>query len=358
MKINLKSGNPNEHLELQRDGTHLVYLDELSASSYKIVEVSSQDYAKVYKLQNNGQDITGSATINVPKDMVVSAGEVKTCIQANNPVQGLAVGDKYIDLTIANTPNTHIYIPVKDLVDVYTEGNGIDISSSNVVSIQLDSANANGLATTTAGLKLSTVTTTAAGAMSATDKTNLDTIYSNYLKAGNTIGTISVTEFNPVSDTVHVTPQSLGNSQKTQARSNISAQESLVSGTNIKTINGQSILGSGNLEISGGGGGSSITVDTELSNSSTNPVQNRVITTALSGKVGDVRIGSSSIVSNGIATIPSSSVLPTVTTADEGKILRVSNGAWALVVPSSIYTGSGAPDNSLGNNGDIYLQTS
>jgi hypothetical protein len=357
MKINLKSGNPNEHLELKRDGTHLVYLDELSASSYKIVEVSSQDYAKVYKLQNNGQDITGSATINIPKDMVVSAGEVKTCTQANYPVQGLAVGDKYIDLTISNSSDSHIYIPVKDLMDVYTEGNGIDISSSNVVSIQLDSANANGLATTSAGLKLSTVTTTAAGAMSATDKTNLDTIYSNYLKAGDTIGTISVTEFNPVSDTVHVTPQSLGDSQKTQARSNISAQESLVSGTNIKTINGQSILGSGNLEISGGGG-SSITVDTELSNSSTNPVQNRVITTALSGKVGDVRIGSSSIVNNGIATIPTSSVLPTVTTADEGKILRVSNGAWALVVPSSIYTGSGAPDNSLGNNGDIYLQTS
>ena len=35
---------------------------------------------------------------------------------------------------------------------------------------------------------------------------------------------------------------------------NISVQESLVSGTNIKTINNQSILGSGNISISGGGG--------------------------------------------------------------------------------------------------------
>lgn len=33
-----------------------------------------------------------------------------------------------------------------------------------------------------------------------------------------------------------------------------SYQEQLVSGTNIKTINGESILGEGNLEISGGGG--------------------------------------------------------------------------------------------------------
>ncbi|MBR5782011.1 MAG: hypothetical protein IKY27_08555 [Bacteroidales bacterium] len=35
-------------------------------------------------------------------------------------------------------------------------------------------------------------------------------------------------------------------------------QENLVSGTNIKTINGQSILGKGNIEIVGGGGGTSV----------------------------------------------------------------------------------------------------
>lgn len=32
-------------------------------------------------------------------------------------------------------------------------------------------------------------------------------------------------------------------------------QDNLVSGTNIKTINSQSLLGSGNIVISGGGGG-------------------------------------------------------------------------------------------------------
>ena len=51
-------------------------------------------------------------------------------------------------------------------------------------------------------------------------------------------------------------------------------QATLVSGTNIKTINNQSILGSGNITIEGG---SQITVDTELSSTSTNPVQNRAI---------------------------------------------------------------------------------
>ena len=48
--------------------------------------------------------------------------------------------------------------------------------------------------------------------------------------------------------------------------------------SSLKTINGQSIVGSGNIEIQGGGSGGSITVDSELSADSTNPVQNSVIT--------------------------------------------------------------------------------
>ena len=56
-------------------------------------------------------------------------------------------------------------------------------------------------------------------------------------------------------------------------------QDKLVSGTNIKTINNQSILGSGNISIEGGG--STIVVDDALSNTSENPVQNKVITTKL-----------------------------------------------------------------------------
>ena len=50
--------------------------------------------------------------------------------------------------------------------------------------------------------------------------------------------------------------------------------------------------------------------------------------------------------------------LPTITSQDNGKILQVVNGAWNLVTPSTIYTGQGTPDNLLGIDGDIYLQTS
>lgn len=58
-------------------------------------------------------------------------------------------------------------------------------------------------------------------------------------------------------------------------------QDTLVSGQNIKTINGQSVLGEGNIAIQGGG---TITVDSALSTTSENPVQNKVITNAINGK--------------------------------------------------------------------------
>ena len=59
-------------------------------------------------------------------------------------------------------------------------------------------------------------------------------------------------------------------------------QDTLVSGINIKTVNGNSLLGEGDITIEGG---SSITIDTELSETSVNPVQNKVINTALNNKV-------------------------------------------------------------------------
>jgi len=79
--------------------------------------------------------------------------------------------------------------------------------------------------------------------------------------------------------------QELTSNQKQNLRNKINAQETLVSGTNIKTVNNQTILGSGNIEITG----ASITVDDQMSSASTNPVQNKVIKEyvdgGLSGKV-------------------------------------------------------------------------
>lgn len=78
--------------------------------------------------------------------------------------------------------------------------------------------------------------------------------------------------------TVSTLETTVGNQDKSiiaNAQAIQGKQDKLVSGTNIKTINNQSILGSGNISIEGGG---TVTVDSELSNTSENPVQNKVIT--------------------------------------------------------------------------------
>lgn len=49
--------------------------------------------------------------------------------------------------------------------------------------------------------------------------------------------------------------------------------------------------------------------------------------------------------------------LPVVASSDNGKILQVVNGAWSTVTPVTVYSGNAAPNNSLGIDGDIYLQS-
>ena len=67
--------------------------------------------------------------------------------------------------------------------------------------------------------------------------------------------------------------------------------------------------------------------------------------------------GTATTVTNGVADITIPSGLPAVTSSDNGKVLMVVNGVWSAATPTIIYTGNSAPDNSLGNDGDIYLQT-
>lgn len=61
--------------------------------------------------------------------------------------------------------------------------------------------------------------------------------------------------------------------------------------TQFKTINNQSITGTGNIDIQTGGTGTSITVDTALSATSTNPVQNKVIKSELDKKANTTDLG-------------------------------------------------------------------
>ena len=148
--------------------------------SYTIekLQTATSGYVATYQLYKNGAAIAGSK-IDIPKDYLVKSAQILTCSTADTPVQGYVVGDRYIDFVINTAENdgtaSHIYLLVSDLVDTYTAGNGINITAQNVVSVKLGTAN--GLSLDNNGLSLSTATTSAAGAMSAADKTTLNKAY-------------------------------------------------------------------------------------------------------------------------------------------------------------------------------------
>lgn len=81
----------------------------------------------VYEIKQGGVLI---GTINHPADMVVESGSVIIA------PDGAYAGEKVVRLELANT-DSHVDILVSDLAHVYTEGNGIDISESDVISVKL-----------------------------------------------------------------------------------------------------------------------------------------------------------------------------------------------------------------------------
>lgn len=90
-------------------------------------ETTTEGMSKSYTFTQNGKQIT---VIDIPKDMVVSSGEV-----VKNP-EGQEPGT-YICLTLANATKDKIYINVAGLVDVYTAAEG-------ATEIQLAFGGANG----------------------------------------------------------------------------------------------------------------------------------------------------------------------------------------------------------------------
>lgn len=114
---------------LTNDGTDALWA---ALPEYTIAKDAQAEtgYAHTYHLQKDGVNV--GASINIPKDMVVESGTVETCTQDDVPVQGYKVGDKYIDLVLANTSQNHLYILVSDLIDVYTGSTYIDITNNTI----------------------------------------------------------------------------------------------------------------------------------------------------------------------------------------------------------------------------------
>ena len=148
-----------------------------AAAEYTIEEITATTgYAKSYQLKKDNTYVGDK--IDIPKDLVIESGEIKVVDTPDVPYIGAQIGDKYIDITLNDPSADHIYIPVNDLVDAYSAGNGIEISNANAISAKLDSSNSNGLSIGASGIALAVATTSAAGAMSAADKTKLEGVES------------------------------------------------------------------------------------------------------------------------------------------------------------------------------------
>lgn len=81
--------------------------------NYTLEQVESIDYAVSYALMLNGEQV--GQTVNVPKDVYVSRGNINTVVTPDVPYEGAIVGDKYLTLSFYNN-DSKVNIPMKELV--------------------------------------------------------------------------------------------------------------------------------------------------------------------------------------------------------------------------------------------------
>lgn len=126
------SKDADNALSLANDGLKVVIPDETDYT-VTVTESSPTGYAKAYTITQVASGL--NTTINIPKDMVVSSGEVVT-----NPA-GQAAGT-YLVLTLANATNDKVYINVTDLIEYVTGGNtdeiNVAVSANHVVTATIN----------------------------------------------------------------------------------------------------------------------------------------------------------------------------------------------------------------------------
>lgn len=131
--IAIKIDPTGSGLEVGPDGLKAV-IPEAAEYTIAAAESPTEGYLKSYELRKNGAKV--GVSIDIPKDLVVTRGEVKEVETPDDPYSGAQVGDLYLELTIANQP-TPVYIPVKSLTDVYTGSTYISVDAG-VISVKYD----------------------------------------------------------------------------------------------------------------------------------------------------------------------------------------------------------------------------
>lgn len=230
-------------VEADRNDAQDTLISNLQSSKVSTVNlVQDPDNELHYTLM---VDSTNAGEISIPKDRFLK--------QAYYDPQKKSL----IFIFVTEDGEQTVPVDISDLVDTYTAGNGLSLAN-NKFSITIDSTSDSYLTVGANGIKLSGVA--AAINKLDTDYKAADTATLNSAKA------YTDTKASDITDTV------------TQLQSDIEAeeiratdvenrlagqifaldaakQERLVSGETIKTVNGSSLLGAGNIVITGGNGG-------------------------------------------------------------------------------------------------------
>ena len=185
-----KTYNGSAEVEADVDSAITAAVNAKHIPEYSIVKDATSDYAATYHLTKDGTNI-GTA-INIPKDMVVESGEVKT-LEAGT---GGAAGT-YIVLTLSNATNDKLYINVGDLIEYVTSGS----TANDAIVISIDDDHK-----VTAAITDGKITKAKLETSVQTTLTNADTAYGwgnhasqGYLKSGdiaNKVDKVSGTQNN------------------------------------------------------------------------------------------------------------------------------------------------------------------
>lgn len=136
---NLTSEDADKALSANQGKVLKDAIDAIGFSIKKLAVAEGDAVASYQLVGKDGTTVFGD-TINIPKDLVVSSGTVKTATEEGVPYAEAKIGDVYIELVLANS-ETPLYIPANKLVDEYTAGDYISIVD-RVISVDYEAVKA------------------------------------------------------------------------------------------------------------------------------------------------------------------------------------------------------------------------
>lgn len=115
VQVSKEAGNS---IVLKADG---LYANTPVVPEYTMEKQSeaTEGYSATYRLKRTVGESSSyiGDSINIPKDLVIQSGSLKLVEEVNVPYEGAEIGDPYIDLVLNDSSSSHIYIPMKGIID-------------------------------------------------------------------------------------------------------------------------------------------------------------------------------------------------------------------------------------------------